>query len=111
MVWKIELRSHVLRYQADILGVPGDVAPHEWAERQHGQAGGACFGQRRANQLRAEPPVLKPRIDDRVYERDQARAATVLGVPSRLPVDADLEARALGQVDDLDVRGGSGSFA
>ena len=80
-----------------------DVAAHERAERQDGQVLGARFRQRRANQLGGEALALEARVDQRVDEGDQARAAAVLGEAGDLFVDADLEARALRHVDDANV--------
>ena len=52
--------------------------------------------------------ALEARVDQRVDEGDQARAAAVLREARDLPVDQDLEARALGHVDDTNLSGGSG---
>jgi len=65
--------------------VPGDVAPDERAEREHGEAGGACFGQSCANQLGGQSLALEARLDGSVDEGDQAGAATVLSVAGDLP--------------------------
>ena len=97
---EIELGSHVLRHQVEVLGVAGDVGPHERAEREDRQPVGARLRERRANELGAEALALEARVDQRVDEGDQPRAAAVLGEAGDLPVDTDLEARAFRRVDD-----------
>ena len=52
--------------------------------------------------------ALEPRVDQRVDEGDEARAAAVLAVARDVPADADLEARAFGpgEIDaDRDAEG------
>ena len=89
---EIELGSHVLRHQVEVLGVAVDVGPYEWAERKDRQPMRARFGQRRANQVGRKALALEARVDQRVDEGDQTWAATVLGEARDLSVDQDLEA-------------------
>ena len=63
MCGQLERRSHVFRHQVEVLGVAGDVAPHERAERKDRQALGARVRERRANQLGAKALALEARVD------------------------------------------------
>jgi hypothetical protein len=84
--------------------VAGDVAAHDG---QYRQAVGARLRERRTHQLGGEALALEPRVDERVDEDDQALAAAGLAVARDVPLDADLEARALRHVNDANVRGRS----
>src|SRR3954451_24149995 len=102
MAGELEPGPHLARDEIEVLAVLGDVTAHKRAERQDGRAFPASLGERGLDELRSEAPALEARIDLRVHERDHSRAAVIRGEPGGLAVDANLKARAVRHVDDLD---------